>query len=125
MMSSDTEYRLRLDRLADDLQRARDAQQRMPPGDARDRRTQELDALEQNQNVVRRTLGLPLCRERVDQRQAEELVQTQAALAAAHRAERERLGLTAAQQARRRTAWLAGGVGFLLLALLALVFSLD
>lgn len=125
MMSSDTEYRIRLDRLADDLQRAREAQQKMPPGARRDQRAQELDALEQNQNAVRRTLGLPLCRERVDQRQADEHAQAQLALAAAHRAERERLGLTPAQQARRRLAWLAGGAGFLLLASLALLFSLD
>lgn len=125
MMSSDTKYRIRLDRLADDLQRAREAQQSMPPGAARDARARELDALEQSQDTVRRTLGLPLCRERLEQAQADTLATAQAAIASAHHAERERLGLTPAQKARRRAAWLAGsGAGVLLLALL-LMLSLD
>ncbi|MBR0663778.1 hypothetical protein GXW71_05345 [Roseomonas hellenica] len=125
MMSSDTEYRIRLDRLADELLLAREEQRKMPSGAARDRRRQELDALEQNQDAIRRTLGLPLCRERVERAQVDGIVEAQAALTNAHRAERERLGLTPAQQARRRIAWLAGGAGGLLLLALLLMLSLD
>lgn len=67
MMSSDAKYRARLDRLADDLQRAREAQQQLPPGAERERRACELDALERQQDAVRRTLALPSCRQRAQQ----------------------------------------------------------
>lgn len=73
MMSSDAKYRDRLDKLADELHRAREAQRKMSPGAARERRARQLDALERQQDSVRSVLGLPLCREWAEQVKAEEL----------------------------------------------------
>jgi multidrug efflux pump subunit AcrA (membrane-fusion protein) len=108
MMSSDAKYRDRLDKLADELRLAREAQRKMPLGAARERRARQLDALEQQQDAIRRTLGLPPCRERAEQVEAEELARAQAALADAERAESKRLRLAPARRLRRLMAWGGG-----------------
>ncbi|MBR0665506.1 hypothetical protein GXW71_14180 [Roseomonas hellenica] len=108
MMSSDAKYRDRLDKLADELQRAREAQQRMPPGPARVRRARQLLALERQQDTVRRTLGMPPCRERAEQVAADELARAQAALADAARARMERRRLTPTRRLRRLLSWRRG-----------------